>query len=450
MPDPRRSAAEPGSEREPALPVTLAGTRIGELVRQSDGRALLRWSSEAETRWGLNSPVLSRSLRVGFATAEQTESFFGALLPEGQHLERLARETRVPSDDLVGLLAEVGADLAGALRVGAAREPSEPEPLTAEAIDALLAAAPGFLVGGGGSALPGFQRKLTLTRERGRWLRGNGTLPSTHILKPVEREQRAAVEAEHYVLSLARELGLAEFETSVETIGSRAVLVVERYDRRRAGERIERLHQEDAAQALGLPWGGNEKFEFAEPRANLRAVAGLLDTNRTIFNPAMPDRERLLRYTVFNVAVGNTDAHAKNFSLLHTDDGGVSLAPYYDAAPLALAFEARQGLAMRVNGQAMLPEVTADDLAAEGVAWGLGEATARELVDSTLEAIIAATRRVPAHESIHAHVPGYVRGQAQNLLAGRRARLDTPVPPILMPQLGTQPRPGAEPPTNGR
>lgn len=439
MPDARPSAVGSGSEGEPTLPVRLYGTRIGDLVRLRDGRALLRWSAEAESRWGLNSPVLSQSLRVGFATSEQTESFFGALLPEGQHLERLARDRRVQSDDLVGMLAAVGADLAGALSVGEPREATEPQRLTAAEVDRLLADAAGFLVGGGGSALPGFQRKLTLTRDGGRWVRGNGTVPSTHILKPVDREHRAAVEGEAYVLAIARQLGLAEYESWIEPIGQRDVLVIERYDRRRVGDTIDRIHQEDAAQALGLPWGGNEKFEFAEPRANLRAVARLLDTDRTIFDPGAPGRERLLRYTVLNVAAGNTDAHAKNFSFLHSEDGRVSLAPYYDAAPLALAFEAGQALAMGINGQAQLPEVTVDDLVSEGIGWGVSEAVARELVGETLDAIVAVTRTLPAHDSISAHVPGYIRGQTQNLLAGRRARPDTTIPPILMPRLGTPP-----------
>ena len=235
------------------LPVSLYGTHLGELVGER-GRALLRWSIDAEERFGLNSPILSRSLRVGFGSAEQTESFFGGLLPEGVHLDRLATQVQAASNDLVGLLGAVGADLAGALRVGHPRERSEPETLSIDEVVALLDRADGFLVGGGGSALPGFQRKLTLTRENGRWMRGNGSVASTHILKPVPLERRAAVEAEAYALSVARALGLAPFEAWVEVLGDHAVLIVQRYDRVvTASGAIERVHQEDAAQALGLP-----------------------------------------------------------------------------------------------------------------------------------------------------------------------------------------------------
>lgn len=422
------------------LPVSLYGTRVGDLVEE-DGRALLRWSADAERRWGLNNEVLSQSLLVGSATTEQTESFFGALLPEGNHLEALAREVQVGSRDLLGLLAAVGADLAGALRVGDEREATYPDPLDDQEIGLLLERASGFLVGGGGSALPGFQRKLTLTRQDGRWLRGNGALPSTHILKPVRPEDRPAVESEHYVLRLAGELGLAPYESWVETIADRPVLVIERYDRVRSGTQILRIHQEDAGQALGLPWGGAEKFEVNDPRASLRAVADLLDRRRTVFDPGRPDTQQLLAYTVLNVAAGNTDAHAKNFSLLHQDAGQVRLAPFYDAAPLALAYGATQALAMRINGVTQLPDVTRDDLVAEAQTWGLDAGLAGTIVEETLERLIAATRTVPAHPSIAKHIPGYIRGQAENLLAGLPARIESAIPLMARTHLGTpQPR----------
>ena len=418
------------------LEVSLYGTLIGELARGRGG-AQFQWSNDAEKRWGINSAVLSRSLLVGTTNRGQAESFFGALLPEGIHLDRLAKEAKVASDDLVGLLQHVGADLAGALRIGRTRIASDPERLSEQEVSLLLDTASGFLVGGGGTALPGFQRKLTLTRRDGSWWRGNGSLASTHILKPVLSEHRSAVESEAYLLAIGRELGLVTYESWTEKIGDRFVLVIERYDRSERGSDIVRLHQEDAGQALGLPWGGSEKFEQNDSRASLASVARLLDTTRTVFSPARPDAEKLLRYTVLNVAGGNTDAHAKNFSLLHHDDGSTELAPFYDAAPLALAYDGTQTLAMRINGVSQLPDVTRDDLIAEAARWGVTDA--RPLVDDTLQAIIAATRELDAHASIAAHVPGYVRGQAQNLLDGKPARIPSAVPLMTLEHLGSAP-----------
>lgn len=135
------------------LPVHLYGNHIGTLTDTADGRPILRWNPAG--KWRLNSPALSRHLRVGMTDSDATESFFGNLLPEGVHLDELARETKTSTKDLVGMLAVVGADLAGALRIGEPRDAEPPQPVTAGELRELLRRAPGYLVGGGGSALPG-------------------------------------------------------------------------------------------------------------------------------------------------------------------------------------------------------------------------------------------------------------------------------------------------------
>lgn len=419
------------------LPVWLYGTFLGTLSRARDG-ALLAWARPAEDRWGLNSPVLSRNLRVGTADVATTESFFGAFLPEGNHLQTLATEVKTSSSDLVGMLAAVGADLAGALQVGEPAQAREPEVLGGDDIVVLLQRASGFLVGGGGSALPGFQRKLTLSRVDGRWVRGNGSIPSTHILKPASPDVRSAADAELYTLHLAARQGLVTFESWVEDIGGFATLVIERYDREVAGAKTERIHQEDAGQALGLPWGGNHKFEQNNPGTTLRNIAALLDTRGSGFI-GTPDRLRLLRYVAFNVAVGNTDAHAKNYSLLHSAEGRTRLAPLYDAAPLALDYTNPNGaaLSMRVNGKFQVPDLTMNDLIAEGVSWGILQSEADDAVRTTLEGLTEHTRTVRVPDSIESHVPGYIRGQAQNLLDGKPARIESVVPLQSLPRLGT-------------
>ena len=72
------------------LPVRLYDTNIGTLERTTRGGAVLRWSREAIDRWGENSRVLSAGLRVGVDDEQTSEAFFGGLLPEGEHIARLA------------------------------------------------------------------------------------------------------------------------------------------------------------------------------------------------------------------------------------------------------------------------------------------------------------------------------------------------------------------------
>lgn len=433
-----------------ALPVRLHRRTLGVLTDGPDGRPVMQWDNASGLR--LNSEVLSRRLRFGVTDSAAAISFFGGLLPEGVHLDRLARHAKTTTTDIVGMLAEVGADLAGALRVGPERTAGDPVALSRAEVRELLREAPGFLVGGGGSALPGFQRKLTLTRgDDGGWVRGNGQIASTHILKPVAADIRSAVESEAYALAVTRAVGLTTFDSWVEELDDLAVLVVERYDRLRTPSgTIDRLHQEDLAQALGLPPAGNHKFERYEPRASLRAVASLLDDKATIFAPGT-DRERLLRYVTANIALGNTDAHAKNFSLLHDESGGTRLAPLYDVAPLALGFDEGDLLAMYVNSRRHQADITVDDIVSEAESWGVAAGTARDVVEATLDSMVEATRTLPAHPSIERHVPGYIRQQAKNLLDGAPARVVSAIPPILLPRLGTPaPRAPRGIPTGGQ
>ena len=309
---------------EDRLPVQLYGTRIGDLARRADGRAALVWHPDAAARWKLRATPLSQSLPVGVDDPAATEAFFGALLPEGQWLDRLSRELHVAGNDVIGLL--------------------------------------------------------------------------------------------HH-------------ESWVDTVGGMTALVVERYDRRVTAADVERIHQEDFAQALALPWGGDDKFQRNNPAANLAAIAALLDQDRTIFDRRERETERLLRAVTLNVAVGNTDAHAKNLSLLRFETGGTALAPYYDGSPLALRYGARQAMAMTVAGVWDINDVTVEHLVQEAVGWGISAVGARVVVMDTLDRIVEASHALPAHESIVAHVPGYIRGRAQNLADGLPARLDLPVLP---------------------
>lgn len=407
------------------LTVRLSGATIGQL--RQDGSFL--WNESELNRVPLNAPVLSHSLPFGVPPRDPAP-FFGGLLPEGAGLERLARESRVASNDLYGLLAEVGADVGGSVTIGEPRPPLDPIIIAEEEYDRILERAYGYLrgvtVGGGGSSATGVQAKVALTRnrEQQRWLIGRGSTPSTHLLKPVANEHASSVCAEAYLNAVAFELGLSKHEAWVEKAGERTVLIIERYDRVIQHDKIQRLHQEDAAQALGLPWGGNDKYESVNPRANLRAIAALLDRGRSIFTTEQSDRERLLMLTVLNVVAGNTDAHAKNFSLMLPPLAGGEahkwaprLADAYDIVPQSF-FEAEQSpLALRVNGRAQPDSIDAETLIAEGISWSLDDGHAERVVASTLSVLQSTVGRLDPGEAVPA-LPRYLLERVENLQRG--------------------------------
>ncbi len=126
----------------------------------------------------------------------------------------------------------------------------------------------------GKSSLPGIQDKIVLAAIDGAWHQVHDGFPSTHILKPAPRDGSTTIFDEEYGNRLARRLGLATFDTSLEEFGEISALVIERYDRSPSAPEG-RLHQKDMSQALGA--GGREKYQrYSRGKVTLQKVAGLL------------------------------------------------------------------------------------------------------------------------------------------------------------------------------
>src|ERR1039458_4008542 len=103
-----------------------------------------------------------------------------------------------------------------------------------------------------------------------------------------------------------------------------AYLLVERYDRtyRQTAEGdpvLERIHQEDFCQALGIV--SETKYQ-KEGGPSLKQCFALL---REVSNSPVVDLALLLDAVIYNYLVGNNDAHGKNFSLLYRSAGTGSL-----------------------------------------------------------------------------------------------------------------------------
>jgi len=124
------------------------------------------------------------------------------------------------------------------------------------------------------------------------------------------------------------------------------------------------------------------------------------------------------------MAVGNADAHAKNFSVLHEPDGpAVRLAPLYDVlSTIALELTDSAGqpiqadthLGQRVGGQADVRKVTVASLIDEAVSWGIRRRTASALVTETLDQVLAAISATPGD----ARVLDVIREQAGRISRG--------------------------------
>lgn len=418
-----------------ALTVDLHGERLGTL-RQTRAGAQWHASERALEKYGIGSPVLSAGLPLDSSPSPvpASEAFFGGLLPEGARLDALLRDSPGSSrENLVGLLGLVGRDAIGGVVLPGPPITELGPAMSQDEVEREVANPRGY-VAGGGSGIPGMQPKVALARAAGRWHEARDGHPSTHIVKPFGPESARGAHAEAWLMALARGIGLIDYEVRFEQFGAIGAVVVERFDRvPLADGGVGRVHQEDAAQALGLAWGGNAKFEWAGQGASLRAIARLLDRHRTIADTGPTDREALLAHTVFRLVAGDTDGHAKNHGLLHSPDGTVTLAPLYDVTPQVLYAGNGESVAMFIDERRSLRDINADVLIREARTWGVEADAAAHVIESVARDTLEAARTTPAPEEIAAHLPGYVTQTCRRLLDGNTLGLGLGEFPSLRP-----------------
>lgn len=345
-----------------ALDVILGGSLAGSLRRSSGGRLSFAYAEAylaqaTPTPLSLSMPTPLRSHPDGAITP-----WLWGLLPDNDRvLARWAREFHVSASSPFSLLATpVGEDCAGAVQFVAPGRAAEllgrPGAITwlAEAdVEARLAQlrrdATAWLgpSRAGRFSLAGAQAKTALCLEDGRFGEPSGRTPTTHILKPAVAGLDDHDLNEHLCLDAARRAGLLAVRSRVVRFGEESAVVVERYDRARRGAELERVHQEDLCQALGVAPSGKYQHEGGP---GVRQVCALL---RRSMAPRVAE-EAVARFAdalAWNWLIAGTDAHAKNYSLLLAGDQ-VRLAPLYDLAS-ALPYgthERKLKLAMELGG----------------------------------------------------------------------------------------------------
>ncbi|MBJ7331268.1 MAG: HipA domain-containing protein [Solirubrobacteraceae bacterium] len=372
------------------LSVWLGGAEVARLQRRGAYDVRCRYSEDAVRAWPQNSPVISCSLPLG-ARALPANPYCRGLLPEGQALQVLAREANLPVTATFELLARYGRDIAGALVIAA--EPPDPAQFGVEPYDEddLVAAVRDLEAHPLGAhddselSLAGLQDKLLLVDlGDGGWGRPLHGQPSTHILKVDDARYPGLVVAEAQCLAAARAAGLTTIDADILMLEDVPCLVVSRFDRTSDGTEIQRIHQEDLCQALGIDHEANRgraKYERSGG-PTFRQAAELLD--RYARDPAA-ELDQLVRAAVFTVLIGNADAHGKNLALLHPTPQTVTLAPLYDTVPTMLWPKLRREAAMSIGGSLDLTAITLDDILREARSWAhpadRAEAVARETIE---------------------------------------------------------------------
>ncbi|MDB5524671.1 MAG: HipA protein [Rhizobium sp.] len=315
------------------------------------------------------------------------------LLPEA-HLTELGLQLKVSPQDVVGMLMRLGRDTAGAFSFGEARRSGNnfrivPDGAALERIIEELPERP-FLVGehGVSMSLAGVQDKLPVYMANGEKIAIpiDGT-PSTHILKPDIRRLAGSVQNEAFCMTLARLCGLAVADVTTGRVGKRSYLLVTRYDR--VSDQlgiVRRVHQEDFCQLLGLlPSAKYERSGLGAARgANLTAMFRAL---ANLVSPA--ERLALLDGVIFNVLIGNSDSHAKNYSVVVGAGGTARLAPLYDLMCAAVYRNVDQALPQSIGSRTNANELHGEDWRTLATSVDMSAASTMARVREMSEAIEA-------------------------------------------------------------
>lgn len=378
------------------------------------------WSLEYTAGWLSDSnafdlsPALPRSSAqiVDGSSQRPVQWFFDNLLPEEHARQLLASDARLEFADAFGLLGYYGAESAGAITLLGNPETPQQEglkPLSDEELSARIRNLPRVALTTGAPkrmSLAGAQHKLALVIGESGLFEPEGCTPSTHILKP-DHPQRELYDAtaanEWFVMRLAREMKLDVPDVSLKRVPE-AVYLIERFDRHWQHDQLERLHVLDACQLLSLDKGF--KYQRATV-ATLREILGhVRDKART--------RIRLFRWLIFNLLVGNNDAHLKNLSFFVQADA-CYLAPHYDLLCTAVYGNTAAPwldaeLVWKPDGVRTHEQLTRASALSLGEAIGISAPLGKRIIDELVPGVENAARQL-----LETHVHTLNAGEARLL-----------------------------------
>jgi serine/threonine-protein kinase HipA len=309
------------------LLVSLGTTAVGTIRSRANGYfefSFLPEYLEAGTRLVLGQYFEDRPTEV-HRSRLRLPPFFSNLLPEGGLRDLLARQANLRPDQEADLLLLLGKDLPGAVvvtSISAQAIDDDPDASVAEEAD----------VGPDGSlrfSLAGVQLKFSVLYD------GQGRGPSVPvgglggdwIAKLPSEIYEGVPETEYAMILWAARVGIRVPDVRLVRAGDinglpiqvapeRLVFLSRRFDRPEKGPRV---HQEDFAQVANVRrdqrYGAMSHTTIARI---VRAISG------------EEDFDEVVRRTVFNVVIGNGDAHLKNWSLIYPDGIRARLSPAYD------------------------------------------------------------------------------------------------------------------------
>ncbi len=330
--------------REEQFCVYLHERLVGHLHRRDD---FTRFAFE-EGYWSdPNRAVLGLRFEENPHARHQTKMrlppWFSNLLPEGRLRDWIARARNTSVQREMELLAQVGHDLPGAVRV----LPSDHRvPVDLSGSDPLGAEPGDTQTGLWSFSLAGVGLKFSMLAQGDRLTVPGVGEGGDWILKLPDPVYPKVPHNERAMMELARAVGIevpdvrlvhrdlvAALPERVWPGGEEFAYAVRRFDR---GPGRTRIHIEDLAQVRGF---------YPDPHLSQGKYSGSFETiGALLYRGRDPEALReFARRLAFNVLIGNGDAHLKNWSLIYRDPRTPTIAPAYDLVATFVYRPAGQG-----------------------------------------------------------------------------------------------------------
>lgn len=318
--------------REVQHAVWLRNRHVGVLHQRGD---YTRLTFDVSYRDDPERPVLGlyfeETILAPQSSALRIPPWFSNLLPEGRIRDWVAEDRGVSVDREMELLAHVGRDLPGAVRImptglqpvedSMTWEHSDNQDLLHQSSD--MESHPGWRI-----SLAGVQLKFAMLSEDDRLTIPGFGEGSDWIVKLPDRQFSMLPQNEFAMMTLARRAGidvpeiklihrdrLSGIPSNVWPGDEEWAYAVKRFDR---GPNRKLIHIEDLAQVRNF-------YPRDKYRGNFETIASLAYRRHDI-----RALQEFARRMAFIALVSNGDAHLKNWSLIYRDERIPTLSPAYD------------------------------------------------------------------------------------------------------------------------
>jgi len=354
------------------LNVFLFNTLAGYLFSTADRGVVFEYDENYVNNNGM--PLsLSLPLQKEEFSQKKCMPYFSGLLPEGSLRNRISEYLHISESSTIKFLQALGGECSGTVSFyNSEEETNFPEnkwhlseenyiPFSMDNLNSFIKESKNkpMLLGSKDLrlSLAGAQEKISLAYFNDTWHLPKNGAPSTHILKPTRSGELSTIaQNEFFCMNLAEKLNLPVPKTQILELDDLSVFVCQRYDRKFDSEKpsIQRIHQEDFCQALGIM---NDIKYQADGGPSFKDCFNLIQEK---FSDKLEQINIFLKSILFNYLIGNCDSHGKNFSLIY-ENSKIKLSPLYDLVSTTVYPSLTTKMAMKLGSNYEIEKINRTD-----------------------------------------------------------------------------------------